>query len=246
MSGAVEDALSGPNGIYAIVVKDLNRALTYTRNENHVFATASLYKLWVMIETYQQIAAGRFTEDTRIHRTVEEIDKAVGIVSEPAIRQMGSFDMSMKEALERMITVSHNYAAYLLIHNIGSENLKLFVESNQFTRSNTGLSPKSTASDLAALLEKLYKGELGTPEHTQKMLDLLAAQTRNEIIPKYLPKNVKVMHKTGELGRVKHDVGIVSAPKGDYIIVLMSNTSDRKLAAERLANVSKNVHDVLN
>ena len=53
------------------------------------------------------------------------------------------------------------------------------------------------------------------------------------------------MHKTGELGGMKHDVGIVSGPSGDYIIVLMSDSNNPKAAAERMAKVSENVFNYM-
>src|SRR5690606_32834590 len=167
------------------------------------------------------------------------------IASESAELTEGGFDMTVADALREMITVSHNYAAYMLTIKIKTSNVKSFLETHGFKHSSVGPEPKSTASDIALFFEKLYRGELGTPEHTQKMLDLLAEQKLNDRIPKYLPKDVTVMHKTGELNRVKHDAGIVSTPTGDYLIVLMSDSSNQHQAAERLANISKNVYEYM-
>lgn len=242
----IDDALAGTRGTYAIVIKDLQTGATYTRNSEREFPTASLYKLWVMAETYHQIDEGKFSEEASMSATVESLNKAFGISSESAELTEGGFTMSVNEALNRMITVSHNYAAYMLTQKIKTANLKSFLEINGFTSSKVGPDPESTASDIALFLEKLYRKELGTAEHTTKMLDLLAAQKLNDRIPKYLPKGTRVMHKTGELDGVKHDVGIVEGPKGDYIIVLLSETNDQLAAAERLANISKNVYDYMN
>lgn len=241
----IDDALAGTRGTYAVVIKDLRTGATYTLTPDRVFPTASLYKLWVMGETYHQIAEGTLTEETKMSNTVEALNKAFGIASESAELKEGEFAMTVKEALNKMITVSHNYAAYMLMMKIKTANTKTFIETHGFTGSKVGPDPESTPTDMALFLEKLYRGELGTPENTQKMLDLLALQQLNDRIPKYLPKGTKVMHKTGELGRVKHDVGIVKAPSGDYVIVLMSDSSDQLAAAERLANISKNVYEYM-
>jgi beta-lactamase class A len=241
----IDDALAGTTGTYAVVVKDLNTGATYTKNADRVYDTASLYKLWVMAETYHQIAEGKFTEDTKVSGTVEALNKSFGIASESAELKEGGFTMTVKEALEKMITVSHNYAAYMLTQKIKTANMKTFLTDNGLTHSQVGPDPKTTASDMELFFDKLSKKELGTPENTQKMLELLAGQKMNDRIPKYLPKDIRVMHKTGELDRVKHDVGIVSTPNGDYILVLMSDSSDQLAAAERLANISKGVYEYM-
>jgi beta-lactamase class A len=245
INAAVENALAGSHGTYSVVVKDLKTGATYTRDPDHVYATASLYKLWVMGETYHQIAEGKLSEDDTVSGSVQAINKTFGIASESAELTEGSFSMTIKEALTKMITISHNYAALMLTQKITSAKLKAFVQSHGFTRSKIGPDPTSTAADMALYYEKLYHGQLGTPEHTVKMLDLLAGQQINDRIPKYLPKTVKTLHKTGELDGVKHDAGIVKTPKGDYIIVLMSDTNNPKAAAEREAQISKNVYEYL-
>lgn len=242
---AVDSALQGSHGTYSVIIKDLQSGATYTKDPDHVYATASLYKLWVMGETYHQIAEGILHEDDTVSGSVQAINKAFGIASESAELTEGSFSMTIKEALTKMITISHNYAALMLTQKIKSANLKAFVQSHGFNHSKIGPDPTSTAADIALFYEKLYHGELGTPENTTKMLDLLAGQQINDRIPKYLPKNTKILHKTGELDGVKHDAGIVKAPKGDYIIVLMSDTNNPQAAAEREAQVSKNVYEYL-
>lgn len=241
----IDDALAGTSGTYSVIVKDLNTGATYTRNPDREYDTASLYKLWVMGETYQQIQEGKFTEETKVSGTVEALNKTFGISSESAELKEGEFSMTIKEALEKMITISHNYAAYMLTQKIKSASMKSFLADNGLTHSKVGPDPKATAADMSLFLEKLYKKQLGTAENSQKMLELLARQQLNDRIPKYLPKDIRVMHKTGELDRVKHDVGIVSAPTGDYILVLMSDSSDQLAAAERLANVSKGVYEYM-
>lgn len=239
---SIDDALSGTSGTYAVIVKDLRGGKVYSKNENEAFLTASLYKLWVMAETYEQIAEGKITEENEMSNSVENLNKTFKLASESAELKEGNISLTVKQALEKMITVSDNYAAYLLMTKIKTSNVKSFIERNNFSHSSIGSDPKTTATDMALFLEKLYRQELGTKEHTEKMLNLLARQQLNDRIPKYLPENITVMHKTGELDGVKHDVGIVSGPSGDYIIVLMSESDDPKAAAERLAKVSEVVY----
>jgi beta-lactamase class A len=80
------------------------------------------------------------------------------------------------------------------------------------------------------------------------MIDLLKRQRLNSKIPKYLPSEIQIAHKTGELFEASHDAGIVYSPNGDYIIVILSESDEasRPLANERLAQVSKEVYNYFN
>ncbi len=97
---------------------------------------------------------------------------------------------------------------------------------------------------LPSFLEKLYKGELGTPAHTGQMIEVMKKQTINHKIPKYLPQGTFIAHKTGEIGPYSHDAGIVYGRNGDYIIVVLSESEFPSGAEERIAAVSKAVYDV--
>src|SRR3990167_7742323 len=134
----------------------------------------------------------------------------------------GTITYTVKNALEQMITISHNYAALLLTAKVGLSNTQNFLNSYRLTNSHMGTPPKTTTRDILSFYELLYNGEIVDKSSSDEMLEILKRQKLNDRIPKYLPEETIVAHKTGELDGVKHDTGIVFSPKGDYIIVLMS------------------------
>jgi len=143
-----------------------------------------------------------------------------------------------------MITISHNYAALLLTEKLKLSQVALWLESNNFNNSKVGTdgaTPTTTPSDIAIFYEKLYKGELGNPDSTTKMIELLKKQQLNNKLPKNLPPNTVIAHKTGELGWFTHDAGIIYSEKGDYLIVAMSESSSPKGAEERIAQLSADI-----
>ena len=73
------------------------------------------------------------------------------------------------------------------------------------------------------------------------MIEILKQQTFDDRIPKYLPKGIEVAHKTGEIGGFKHDAGIVFA-KDPILIVILSESNSPKGAAERIAELSRNIY----
>lgn len=243
---AVEKELEGTKGSYAIAIKNLKTGESYFLNEGQFFDSGSIYKLWVMAAAFRQIQAGSLKEDDQLSSTIENLNKKFNISSESAELKGGSINLSVKSALNQMITISHNYAALLLSEKIKLSSVAKFLSDNGFKQSKVGLegdAPQTTASDIALFWEKLYKKELADEENTNKMLDLLKNQQLNNKLPKNLPEGISIAHKTGELGYLTHDAGIVFTGKGDYIIVVLSESDYPPGAEEKIADISKVVYE---
>lgn len=243
---AVETALSGTTGTYGVFVKNLKTNETYALREHTAFEAGSLYKLWTMAVVYNKIQNGELTENEEIREKAEVLNDAFDIDTEFAEQKEGEVKFTVKDALQQMITISHNYAALLLIKKVRISGLETFLITNEFSESRVGKNghtPFTTALDMVLFFEKLYNGELANPEYTQKMLTLLKSQQLNDKLPKYLPDDVTVAHKTGEIGWFTHDAGIVYSPNGDYIIAVLSKSNSPRDAKERIALVSKAVYE---
>lgn len=246
LKNAVDKSLQEAKGNYGIVVKNLKTDESYSLNEHKIYEAGSLYKVWVMAESFDQIQKGELKEDAVLSEDAQVLNEKFNISSESAEIKTGEITLSVKDALKQMITISHNYAALLLTEKIRLSKVALFLKKNSFNESKVGTggeSPTTTPSDMAKFLEKLYKGELANLENTQKMIDLLKRQTLNGKLPKYLPKEISIAHKTGEIGYFSHDAGIIYTPKGDYIIVILSETDYPPGAEERIAQISKAVYE---
>jgi len=242
----VEKSLAGSSGTYGIVIKNLKNKQSYYLNENRAFDSASLYKLWVMATAYQQIKDGILSEDEIISESVSALNSKYGISNEQAERTEGIVTLSVRDALYKMITISDNYAALLLSSKVGLSNVTIFLQKNGLFESKIGTSdtaPNITPFDAALFFEKLYSGKLINREYSDKMLDTLKDQQLNNKIPSSLSKDLVIAHKTGELGVVSHDAGIVYSPKGDYVIVVLSETNSQVGANARIANISKEAYD---
>jgi beta-lactamase class A len=246
LAEVVNNSLIGTQGIYAIYIKNLSTGEFYATREHQQFEAGSLYKLWIMATAVKQIEGGNLSEDQELSEDVVTLNRKFGIDPDYAELTGGTVDLTVGSALNQMITISHNYAALLLTDRVKLSNVAKFLQGSGFKESVVGVegdSPKTTASDIGQFLEKLYKGELGSPENTQKMLNFLKAQKLNDKLPKYLPKGTVIAHKTGEIDTLSHDGGIVFTEKGDYIIVVLSESNYPPGAEERIALISKSVFD---
>lgn len=244
----VQNSLEGTKGNYAVYIKKLKNNETYALNANKEFAPGSLYKLWVMATVYQQISQNKLTENQILTQKIEVLNKKFQISSESAELTKGNITQSVKDALFKMITISDNYSALLLSEKIRLTTISNFLKDFGFNNSlvsTNGQGPSTTAMDIGLFFEKLHNGELNTPENTSKMLSILKSQRLNQKIPKYLPKNIQIAHKTGELDTYTHDAGIVYAPNGEYILVVLTDSQNPAQAQERISEISKNVYKYL-
>lgn len=238
----VDKALDGSKATYAVSINNLKTGESFYLNEHKKFLTASLYKVWVMVVVYDQIQKGRLKENDVLKQDVKILNDEFEIASEDAELNDGTIELRVNDALNKMITVSDNYASLLLTEKIGVSSLKDFLVKNGFNESTVNQPPTTTAFDMNLFFKKLYRIELADKESTEKMLNLLKNQSFKDILPKYLSKDVVIAHKTGQLYTVAHDAGIVYTDKGDYIITLLSDSFDIVGAKERMAKISEGVY----
>src|SRR3989344_6979589 len=243
LKDVVENALSGAQGTYGIAIKNLKTGEAYYLNEHRIFESGSLYKVWVLATAFDQIKNGTLKQDEVLSQDISVLNEKFNIDAGSAEITDGKITLSVKNAIEQMIVTSHNYASLLLSERIKLSAVSAFLEKYNFDESTISEPPKTTPYDIALFFEKLYKGELANNENTEEMLTIFKRQQLNEGMPKYLPQNVKIAHKTGEIGWAKHDAGIVFSDSGDYIIVIMSESDSPRQAQENIALVSRAIYD---
>ncbi len=242
----VQHELKNTKGEYGIVINNLKTGERYYYNEHKIFEAASLYKLFVMATVFQKIQNGNLTQNDVLSQKISVLNQKFKISSESAELTEGDITLPVQSALSRMITISDNYSALLLTEKVRLSQVSLLLSQNSLTESKVGSSsgrPSTSAYDMALFYKKLYEGKIAEKSLTAGMLSLLKHQMLNTKIPKYLPKNVDVSHKTGELGLLSHDAGIVYTPKGDYIIIVLTETSSPAVANEIIAKISKSVYE---
>jgi len=83
---------------------------------------------------------------------------------------------------------------------------------------------KTTAREIARLLEQLQQGQLASQSSTQEMLRILRQQFYASRLPQRIRSRAGIAHKTGDwppfLG---NDVGIIYAPSGPIVAAVFTN-----------------------
>ena len=110
--------------------------------------------------------------------------------------------------------------------------------------------PRDTATpeDMTKLLVHIWNKDLFHPEHASELLDIMErCQTGKARIKGLLPAGTDVAHKTGSLGGVVNDVGVITLPNGlghVAISVFTKGFTRREEDAERaIAEVSRTIYD---
>ncbi|NHM31311.1 serine hydrolase [Neobacillus terrae] len=124
------------------------------------------------------------------------------------------------------------------------ENGKFNTDSIVFQESihNNVSSPK----DMAKLLELIVTKQLISEKACDEMFDILSKQQHRNRIPYLLPGNTVVAHKTGTVGSVINDVGIVKLPyqMGTYVITVFSTGNSSEAEGANIINkLSKAAYD---
>ncbi len=101
----------------------------------------------------------------------------------------------------------------------------------------------SSPHDLAQLLTLIAQNQNLSQTSCEAIIDILSRQKFNQILPLHLPPYIRLAHKTGSLSGVRNDAGIVFAPSGTYVVVLMTKQLANEVdATPKLARISEAIY----
>ena len=219
-------------GRAGIVIKDLETGWVYTCQSERLFPSASMVKIPIMAAVFQAVHDGKISLDQMVTMTSRDQVSGSGILK---TMPLGS-RYSVRKLMRLMITRSDNTAANMLISlvgrnyinsyfkRIGLKNTNLSRKMMDFSQRRKGVENYTTARDVSLLLEKMYKGSFINAKVSRQCLALLKLQKVKDRIPRQLPKEVVVAHKTGLERSVCHDAGIVFTEKGDFLICILTKS----------------------
>jgi beta-lactamase class A len=242
MVQAIERRAAGFQGTVGYIVKDLQTGQVVSYHADSPFLSASLIKLPIMVAVFQAVEEGILSLDKQIVLKRSDKRGGSGILKRTSVGTL----LSNRQLVEAMIIHSDNTATELLVQQLGYDYLRLTFSKLGLTNTvihpdGFKLSPKYVAEDnytspqdMAFLLEEIYKGRLISAQASWDMLEILMRQKLRDRLPKLLPEETIVAHKTGLLRRSCHDVGIVFSPQGDYVICVLTGENRNYNVAKSL------------
>ncbi|MBZ9729038.1 class A beta-lactamase-related serine hydrolase [Salegentibacter sp. JZCK2] len=264
----IDSIFKSTQGDFAIAFKDLSLdkdSILINQHEN--FHAASTMKTPVMIEVFKQVSEGKFSlKDSLLIKNefksildgslyAMELGRDSG---EHLYEQIGR-KRRIEDLVTDMIIYSSNLATNIVIElvdaknvnktmrEMGASNINVLRGVEDMKAYEAGLSNSTTAYDLMLIFEALANGNAVSTEADEKMLNILRQQKHTDLIPKLLPKDLKIANKTGWITGVHHDSALIEVPDGrKYVLVLLSkNMKDMEAGTKMLTEVSKMIYDHL-
>ncbi len=242
--GKARNRFPGNTGIYFIDVES-NMSLDYDGDRQ--FESASLMKMVVIAELYRRIQMGKLELEQPLVLKQHQIVGGSGDLKgqEPGVA------FPLRVLAEKMITQSDNTATQMLTDlltkealnkstkNLGLTGTTINRDIYDFAAIDRGRDNYTTAKDMALLMKQLATEELAGSSDIHAILE---RQQRNDMIGADFPKDVRVAHKTGELTGILHDVGVVYAGKGPYVLAMLSDgVTNKAEAIDTFAQLSKEI-----
>ncbi len=250
---SIEYYVKDYSGNISVYIKDLKTGQTVAINEEHKIPAASIIKIPIMAAVY--------------HLQNEEKDLLEkSLVYEKRHRCAGSGKLKffpcktkfqISNLIELMITESDNIATNIITEYIGLDKLnQIFVSELNLKNTNMqryimdlklrdkGIENYTSAKDIGIMLERIYNRKLISQTASEEMLEILMKQKISDRIPKYLPKEIVVAHKTGLMRDSCHDAGIVFTSKGDFIVVVLTEQINITLAKNVIAEIAYKTYSV--
>jgi beta-lactamase class A len=248
----LKSEISRFKGKSGIVIKDLETGWEFSHDAQELFPSASLTKIPLMAACFLAAEHRALSLDRNIALKSSDKFTGSGILKDMPVGSVFSVD----RLIGLMIYESDNTAANILTNLVGFnylngtfktfgiENTKLSRKIADYRLRDKGVENYTTAIDMALLLDKMYQRRLGDKNVSGRCISVLKLTRMNDRIPKYLPPEITVAHKTGLEYGVCHDAGIVFTRKGDFIIVVLTKHSGTSslAAKEFIARISLYVY----
>ena len=233
-------AFPGDAGVY--IADPLSPQALYTHDADVPFIAASLYKLGILVHIESLVDAGRLKYTDTIEIQPEDI-------TEDGSYEIAGTVLTIDDALESMITLSDNGTALAFWHAFGPDNINA-------TLQRLGLTTFHVANDdfddntatprvIGQYFTMLAQRKLVSAAVSDRMLARLERQQINDRLPSQLPPGTVVAHKTGNLGFVTHDAGIVYTRSGARIVVGMTANSVEEEAVHFLGGLGALVYSAV-
>ncbi len=235
-----------------IFIFDLDTGAYIDSNSQYTFPAASTIKLPILVALFQEVDAGKIRLDE-------------SLILQPEMMATGSGDLQYQkpgtkytvlELATKMIAISDNTATNMLIARLGGvEALNKRFHSWGLTATvvhnplpdleGTNL---TSPQELANLMSIVNQGQMVSLASRDRILDIMQHNEIDNLLPKGLGAGAVIAHKTGNIGSMLADVGLVDMPTGKrYIIaVMVKRPFNDPSAQELIRQISQTAYEYFN
>ena len=221
-------------------------------NGDRVFPAASTIKLPILLAYFQDLDAGKVSLDETLVMRRDLMTNGSGTMQ---YKRAGT-KFSARETVTKMITISDNTATNMIIDRLGgiaklnqrfrSWGLKDTVIRKllgDFRGTNT-----TSSKDMVRLLALLTKEKLLSPSSQEQALEILHNTVTRTLLPAGLGPGADIAHKTGDIGFLIGDAGMITMPNGKRYLagIFVRRPYKDSRGRDFIRQVSGLVYDYLN
>jgi beta-lactamase class A len=245
-------------GKVAVYAKNLATGDSVTIDPQRPVATASVIKLPLMLQAFEQVKAGKIKLSDIIELTKDNQVPGSGVLSflDPGLK------LTLKDAITLMMTLSDNTATNMVIDAVGLKptndmlarmNLKNTYFYKKVYKKAEGPQPadqkqfglgKTTAEEMGKVMESIYRCDLGDHDLCGKMITIMRNQQYRNMVPRYIESEdtsedlSAIADKIGALDEVRNDVALIYTKKGPIVISIFTyDNADKSWTPENRAEM---------
>jgi beta-lactamase class A len=198
-----------------------------------------------MAKTMQDVHDGRLSLEDKLTIRKQDVVGGAGVTT----WYNAGEKRTIAQLIQLMVVESDNTATNMLIDKLGMANINQYLQQYGYKDTllvhklmvNKKASNKNLSSvrDIGHLLTNLYYYQLVGEKEDAFMLDILKQQRDKECFPAVV-SGYDIAHKTGELGGLYDDGGIIYHSNRDMIFVIMTeHYSSRYRAIETMKSMAQ-------
>ncbi len=245
-------------GKVSVYAKNLATGDSVTIDPNKPVATASVIKLPLMLQAFEQVKAGKIKLSDTVELTKENQVPGSGVLGilDPGLK------LTLKDAITLMMVLSDNTATNMVIDAVGLKptnemlarmNLKNTYFYKKVYKPAEGPQPpdqkqfglgKTTAEEMGKVMESIYRCDLGDRELCGEMIRIMRNQQYRNMIPRYIEAEdtsedlSAIADKIGALDDVRNDVALIYSKKGPIVISIFTyDNADKSWTPENGAEM---------
>ena len=249
----LEQRIARHHGVVGLSVIDLRTGEKLSIRGDQAFPSASVIKVPILVELFHQVERGPLKLSDPVVMLAADQRPGSGILQ----FLTAPLQLTLGDAATLMIILSDNTATNLVIDRVGITYVNARMDSlglkqtrlhskvfNRPSSIDTAGSRKwglgvTTPAELAEIMARLYRSEIVSDSASKAMIAILKNNFDSEEIPRFLPPDAAVAHKTGKLNAARHDCGIVYSTQRDYVLcVLTAENADQSWRLETEARIT--------
>jgi beta-lactamase class A len=236
------DAIAAAHhGHVALYAKNLTTGETVAIDSHTPVQTASVIKMALMLQAFEQVKAGKLKLSQPLVLTKENQVGGSGILylMDPGL------SLTLKDVIALMMTLSDNTATNMLIDTVGlaptnAMLARMGLPNTYFYKKvfkpaegpmpadqkKFGLG-KTTAEEMARVLESIYRCDLGDRDLCAQMMFIMRNQQDRDMAPRYFRNDsidggYATADKIGALDEVRADVALTYTVRGPVLLSIFT------------------------